>query len=90
LPPRRFLEEPLRSGPFAGAQLDLQKWNRLLDDYYELHGWDQATGWQTRSCLEELRLPHVAAWKAGRLLNESIWYTDSKISYFLIKIDLKF
>jgi aldehyde:ferredoxin oxidoreductase len=60
LPPRRFLEEPIRSGPFAGAKLDLAKWNRLLDDYYELHGWDQATGWQTRACLEQLGLHSVA------------------------------
>jgi len=69
LPPRRFLEEPIRSGPFAGAQLDLHKWNRLLDDYYELHGWDQATGWQTRSCLEQLGLHSVAGQleQVGRL-----------------------
>lgn len=61
LPPARFLEEPIKSGPFAGARLDLQKWNRLLDDYYELHGWDQATGWQTRSCLERFGLHDMAS-----------------------------
>lgn len=69
LPPKRFLEEPIKSGPFAGARLDLEKWNSLLDDYYQLHGWDPATGWQTRACLESLGL-HTAAERledAGRL-----------------------
>ncbi len=60
LPPNRFVEEPIKSGPQAGAKLDLIQWKKLLDRYYQLQGWDVETGWPLRSTLERLDLDYVA------------------------------
>ena len=59
-PPQRFMEEPIASGPAKGERLTKEKWDKMLDRYYELHGWDKETGWQTRKCLEELDLGDIA------------------------------
>ncbi|MFC1995203.1 aldehyde ferredoxin oxidoreductase family protein [Chloroflexota bacterium] len=59
LPPRRYMEEPVKSGPFAGLKCDKEKWDEMLDKYYELQGWDKSTGLQTRACLEELSMEDV-------------------------------
>jgi hypothetical protein len=42
----------------------------MLDAFYELHGWDQKTGWQTREGLEKLGMSDVAKMlsDAGRLI----------------------
>jgi len=68
-PPQRFFDEPITSGPKKGEKLAREKWDEMLDEYYELHGWDKANGWQTRECLEALDLKQVAddLGKAGRL-----------------------
>jgi len=59
-PPKRFMEEPIKSGPARGELLAKDKWDKMLDEYYELHGWNKQTGWQTRSQLEELGLKEMA------------------------------
>lgn len=68
-PPRRYLEEPIKSGPFAGTKCDREQWDLMLDKYYELHGWNKETGWQTSKGLTELGLEEVAQKlkKAGKL-----------------------
>jgi aldehyde:ferredoxin oxidoreductase len=58
-PPQRFVDEPVKSGPFAGEQLPLDKWNQLLDEYYDFHGWDKETGWQTENILDKLQLTKI-------------------------------
>lgn len=60
LPPRRFVEEPVKTGPHAGARIDLDQWNHMLDRYYRLHAWDPATSWPTRQTLDALDLSDVA------------------------------
>lgn len=60
LPPRRYMEEPVKFGPYAGYKCDKEKWDEMLDRFYELHGWDKATGLQTRKCLVELGMEDVA------------------------------
>jgi aldehyde:ferredoxin oxidoreductase len=55
-PPERLMREPVKSGPFAGQLLEKAKWDGLLDEYYELHGWDKRSGWPTRKSLESLGL----------------------------------
>ena len=42
----------------------------MLDAFYELHGWDKETSWQTRKTLEFLGLSDVAEKLAevGRLI----------------------
>ncbi|MFX0202105.1 MAG: aldehyde ferredoxin oxidoreductase family protein [Candidatus Hodarchaeota archaeon] len=60
-PPRRFVEEPVKiAGPFRGECLHLDKWDRVLDEYYALHGWDEKTSWPTRETLEKLDLRDIA------------------------------
>lgn len=54
-PPPRFLNEPIKSGPFAGERLDPIEWNGMLDKYYALHGWDQ-NGRQTLNTLRKAGL----------------------------------
>ncbi len=48
--------------PFArkGMVVERDEFERLKDEYYEIRGWDVATGLQTRSCLEKLGLADVA------------------------------
>jgi len=69
LPPYRYYNEPVKSGPFKGESLSHERWEMMLDEYYALHGWDRVTSWQTRECLEELDLADVAGRleEAGRL-----------------------
>lgn len=56
LPPR-FKEEPNPSGHAKGQTFDVDP---LLDEYYQLRGWDIKTGIPTRAKLRELGLEDVA------------------------------
>ena len=58
-PPQRYWNEPVKSGPYKGEGIDHEKWEKMLDEYYELHGWNKQTSWQTRECLENLNLRQV-------------------------------
>ena len=55
--PERFLKEPLERGPVKGQVVEM---DQLLDDYYTVRGWDQATGYPKREKLESLGLKAVA------------------------------
>jgi aldehyde:ferredoxin oxidoreductase len=59
-PPQRLMREPVKSGPMKGERLPRERWDQMLDEYYELHGWDKKTSWQTRKCLEDLDLKRIA------------------------------
>ena len=59
-PPERYMEESAKSGPYAGHKCDRDRWDEMLDRFYELHGWDKETGLQTRRCLAELGMEDVA------------------------------
>jgi len=59
-PPKRYWEEPIKSGPYKGEHIDHQKWEEALNEYYKLHGWDPETGLQTREGLEKLDMGFVA------------------------------
>ena len=54
-------EEPLPNGPFKGVKLDLEKYDGVLDIYYELRGWSVKTGIPSKIRLEELELDDVAS-----------------------------
>ncbi len=59
--PRRFFEEPLLGGgPSGGAVVDLEKFDAILDEYYEDRRWDPDTGLPTRAGLERLGLHDIA------------------------------
>lgn len=70
MPPIRFRKEPIASGPNAGQVASEEGYNKMLDEFYDLWGWDRETSWQTRSCLEKLDLGDVAdkLANAGRLI----------------------
>jgi aldehyde:ferredoxin oxidoreductase len=56
----RAMEEPVPSGPYKGERLEKEGMDKMLDDYYEVVGWDKATGAPTRKTLESLGLVDVA------------------------------
>ena len=58
--PRRFLDEELPDGPSRGQRLTSEELQRMLDDYYELRGWDKSTGVPTKEKLLELGLKKPA------------------------------
>jgi aldehyde:ferredoxin oxidoreductase len=60
-PPKRLMEEPVKSGPLKGELLREDDWNKMLDEYYTLHGWDPLTSWPTKEKLEELDLNECIA-----------------------------
>jgi aldehyde:ferredoxin oxidoreductase len=60
MPTPRDMAEPIPSGPLAGWKIDEEKYNGMLDEYYELHGWDRETSFPTRTTLVDLGLDYVA------------------------------
>lgn len=71
-PPRRFMEEPVRSGKYEGYRCEKENWDEMLDQFYQLQGWDKETGLQTRTSLVKLGMEEVAQKleRAGRLINK--------------------
>jgi len=39
--PRRYFEEPVAEGPARGSVIDRGEFQKMLDEYYRLHGWDR-------------------------------------------------
>jgi len=58
--PDRFFNEPLPEGPAKGAVLSRDTISQLLDEYYELRGWDKESGIPTKQKLIELGLRDIA------------------------------
>ena len=54
-------ENPDREGAINSPE----ELNKMLDEYYALHGWDQETSWPTRETLDSLGLSGVADELAG-------------------------
>jgi len=51
--------EPIVGGPSAGERIDPKKFDKLLDEYYQLRGWD-SMGIPTASTLSALGLDDIA------------------------------
>jgi aldehyde:ferredoxin oxidoreductase len=60
MPTPRDMSEPIPAGRLAGWKMDEEKYNGMLDEYYDLHGWDRKTSFPTRKTLEDLDLDYVA------------------------------
>lgn len=60
MPTPRDMNEPIPSGTLAGWKIDEEKYNKMLDEYYDLHGWDRETSYPTRKALSDLGLKEVA------------------------------
>lgn len=60
--PWRIMNEGARDRLGENFMVTTQKeLDKMLDEYYELHGWDLKTSWPTKGVLEELDLGFVAA-----------------------------
>lgn len=72
LPPERFRKEEVKSGPYKGFKIDEGEYNKMLNNFYELWGWDKETGLQIRSNLKKIGMGKIAQQliKLGRILNE--------------------
>jgi len=57
--PKRLME-PLPDGAFAGKPITQEMLDAMLDNYYELRGWDKRVGVPTRGKLETIGLESVA------------------------------
>ena len=60
LPTPRDINEPIPSGGFAGWKMDMEKYQEMLAEYYDLHGWDRETSFPKRKTLVDLGLEFVA------------------------------
>jgi aldehyde:ferredoxin oxidoreductase len=60
MPTPRDLNEPIPTGDLAGFKIEEDKWDKMLDDYYDLHGWDRKTSYPKRKTLVDLGLDYVA------------------------------
>ena len=56
----KWADEPISGGPCQGERIDPEKFNRLLDEYYQLRGWDQE-GIPTSATLSALALQDIDA-----------------------------
>lgn len=58
-PPIRVFKDPVPNGPFKGKNIDKKDFQKLLDLYYELRGWDK-NGIPTYETLKKFDLEEVA------------------------------
>jgi len=60
--PERYFKEPTVAGlpKVRGRKIDKQQFERMLDEYYEMHGWDR-NGVPKRETLEKLGLLEISA-----------------------------
>ena len=59
VPPMRWFKEPLTEGPLTGSVLNQEKYNNMLNTYYQKRGWDK-NGVPKRETLQRLGLTDVA------------------------------
>jgi len=58
--PERFYSEPLPSGIAKGVVVNRNRFEEVLDKYYEERGWNKKTGIPTKRKLNELNLEDIA------------------------------
>jgi aldehyde:ferredoxin oxidoreductase len=60
MPTSRDMNEPIPSGRLIGWRVDKEKYEAMLDEYYDLHGWDRETSFPKRETLIAQGLGYVA------------------------------
>lgn len=53
--PDYYFDVPVPDGPSKGAYIDRDEFHKMLDEYYELHGWDKQ-GFPKKETLERLSI----------------------------------
>jgi aldehyde:ferredoxin oxidoreductase len=56
-----MMHEPPQEGPNAGRATSPQQLDLMLDEYYDLHGWDVETGRPTADVLAELGIEDLCS-----------------------------
>ena len=66
------MEQPVESGPYKGHLCERENRDKMLDQFYELHGRDKETGLQTKTSLLKLGMERVAEKleEIGRLIDK--------------------
>ncbi|UCH58015.1 MAG: aldehyde ferredoxin oxidoreductase family protein [Candidatus Bathyarchaeota archaeon] len=59
-PPKKWFDEPLTKGALKGKHLDMEKYDGLLQVYYERRGWDDR-GIPTKATMKKRKLEKEAA-----------------------------
>lgn len=59
-PPQREMQEPMPTGSRKGFKVDNEKYNTMLDEYYEMHGWEKKTSYPSRKAFNKLGLEKIA------------------------------
>lgn len=57
--PWRIMNEPVKSGPMRGTMITKEILDKMLDEYYDLHGWDKKTSWPTAEVYNKLGLHFI-------------------------------
>jgi aldehyde:ferredoxin oxidoreductase len=65
--PWRIMNEPMPDGPVKGFQNAPDELNQMLDEYYDLHGWNKETSWPSKAVLETLELREQAEQLKGKI-----------------------
>jgi aldehyde:ferredoxin oxidoreductase len=55
----KWAQEPVPNGPYKGERIHPEKWEKMLDEYYQLRGWNE-NGVPARKKLKELGLDDIA------------------------------
>jgi aldehyde:ferredoxin oxidoreductase len=58
--PSRYFNEPVQEGPAKGEFIDRMQFRQILDEYYDLHGWDKR-GVPRESTLRRLGLQGITS-----------------------------
>lgn len=59
LPPEKLTKIPVSQGTYKGERLELEQVNKMLDEYYQIHGWNIKNGRPTYEKLKELKLEDI-------------------------------
>jgi len=59
--PERFFTQPLPTGPYKGAVFPKKTFDSMIDQYYDLRGWDKESGLLVKEKLLELGMKDVAS-----------------------------
>ncbi len=65
--PERVMTIPISGGKFKGEIMHRDKYDEMLEEYYEFHGWDRKTGLQDIGRLEEKGFERIAKFLVSNL-----------------------
>jgi aldehyde:ferredoxin oxidoreductase len=57
--PKKFMKNPLPSGPAKGEVFSKKQLDKMIDEYYTLRGWDKKTGLLLTKKLQDLEMDDV-------------------------------